>query len=305
MTPGSPTRARGLAHLQQLAAVLACVCPVAFALFPAATPAQIASDSRPQPQLEGQTQEDRDANCRIVYLGIVGGLETANNKRSGVVQIRDILRGRQYPDVCAVSVSPYVWPSGLHWVLGHFPNHAGQLTTDELSGAPKVIIVGHSLGGWAALSVARGLKLKSIPIELTVQIDSVGITDRTVPSNVKAAAIFHARDALILLTTKSINLEDPSHTRLIENVLVRDAGHESVTRDPRIHELVLGTVELLRSGAALRLDRSEQTPVPADEKAPGVRRTSFGVMQASIASPQETRLPNWSNPALWLLLALN
>jgi pimeloyl-ACP methyl ester carboxylesterase len=197
-----------------------------------------------------RNQENRLMQCKIIYLGIVGGLETPNNQRSGVVQIRDILHGQEYHDVCAQSFSPYVWLSGLQWVLLHFPHHAGRLTKVELESAPKVIIVGHSLGGWAALSVARILKRSNIPVELTVQIDSVGVTDHTVPNNVKAAAIFHARDVLMLLTTKKIMLEDPSQTRMVENVLVRGAGHESVTRDPRIRELVLGTVESLRDATA-------------------------------------------------------
>jgi pimeloyl-ACP methyl ester carboxylesterase len=194
--------------------------------------------------------DDRDSHCKIVYLGIVGGLETPNNRRSGVVQIRDILQGQGYPDVCAKTFSPYVWVSGLHWVLGHFQLRSERLADDESDGAPKVIIVGHSLGGWAALSVARSLKRNNISVELTVQIDSVGVTDHTVPKNVKVAAIFHARDALMLLTTKSIKLQDPSQTRLAENIRVSNAGHESVTRDPGICSLVLSTVDSLRDGSA-------------------------------------------------------
>jgi hypothetical protein len=250
VTAGPVTRARGLPFLKRLVWAAACVSPVACGLFPITSRAQIASYALLQSQPKIQNQENRDAQCKIVYLGIVGGLETSNNKRSGVVQLRDILHGQGYPEVCAKSFSPYVWPSGLHWVLRHFPFHAGRLTEDELEGAPKVVIVGHSLGGWAALSVARNLELRNISVELTVQIDSVGVTDHTVPRNVKAAAIFHARDAFMLLTTKKIKLEDPSQSRLVENVLVRDAGHESVTREPRIRDLVMGTVELLRAGSA-------------------------------------------------------
>ncbi len=203
-------------------------------------------------QAESHVQRDdnRDATCKIIYLGFVGALETPNNKRSGVVQIRDTLRGPAYPDVCARSFSPYVWTSGLHWTLKHFPSHHGPLTKDELERAPKVILVGHSAGGWAVLSVARNLSRRNIPVELTVQVDSVGITDHTVPKNVKAGAIFHARDVLMFLTTKRIKLEDPSRTKLVENVLVRGAGHESVTRDPRIRALVMSTVESLRAASA-------------------------------------------------------
>ena len=223
---------------------------VAPCLHPIAGHSQQTSDSLPQPQ-RGirpiRREGNRDKACEIVYLGIVGGTEPSNNSHSGVVQIRDVLRGPAYPDVCAKSYSPYFWRSGFHWILTHFPSHPGRLTSVELEGAPKVILVGHSFGGWGVLSVARNLNRKGIPVELCVQIDSVGFTDHTVPRNVKAAAIFHANDAMFVLTTKTIKLEDPSQTNLVESILVRRAGHWSITRDPRIKDLVLCTVQALSS----------------------------------------------------------
>lgn len=191
-------------------------------------------------------------NCGIIYLGFVGALEVPNNKHSGIVQIRDTLQAKEYPDVCAKSFSPYVWLEGRDWLLAHFPAHGGALTKEELQRSPKVILVGHSMGGWAMLSVARELRSRDIPVELTIQVDSVGITDYTIPRNVKSAAIFHANDVLMLLTTKHLRLEDPKLTKLIANVTVVGAGHESVTRDPRIRELVLGEVESLRITSAAK-----------------------------------------------------
>jgi hypothetical protein len=196
-----------------------------------------------KPKIQNET--NRDKTCKIIYLGLVGGTEPSNNPHSGVVQLRDILRGPNYPEVCAKTFTPYFWRSGFHWILTHFPARPGPLTSDELEGAPKVILVGHSLGGWGVLSVARNLKSKGIPVDLCVQIDSVGITDHTVPRNVKAAAIFHANDAMFLLTTKKIRLEAPSQTKLLEDVLVKSAGHWSITRDTRIKTLVLCTVQSL------------------------------------------------------------
>lgn len=195
---------------------------------------------------------ERDASCRIIYLGFVGALEPSQNKHSGVVQIGETLRGEEYPDVCARSFSPYVWTDGLSWLLKHFPAHSGVLTADELQHCPKVILVGHSMGGWAMMSVARNLRDRDIPVELTIQVDSVGITDYTVPRNVKNGAIFHAHDVLIFMTTKNLRLEDASHTKILANVTVQHAGHESITRDPRIRELVMKTVESLRAGLALK-----------------------------------------------------
>ncbi len=180
----------------------------------------------------------------------MGALETSNHKHSGVVQIRDTLRGADFPDVCADSFIPISWTSGRDWILTHFPSHTGVLTDSELEYAPRIILVGHSTGGWAMLSVARDLRDKGIPIELTIQIDSVGFTDYTIPKNVSTGAIFHAWDALMFMTTKHIHMEDPSHTKLIADVLVKDASHLSITRDPRIRGLVLDAVSKLRQQIA-------------------------------------------------------
>jgi hypothetical protein len=186
--------------------------------------------------------------CKIVYLGFVGALEPPDNKYSGVVQIRDVLRGRGFGDVCASSYSPYVWTMGRDWLLKYFPTHEGALTPAELLLCPKVILVGHSMGGWAMMSVARELRSRNIPVELTIQVDSVGITDQTVPRNVKNGALFHAHDVLMFMTTRHLKMEDPTMTKLVANVTVAGAGHESITRDPRIRELVLSTIERLRAG---------------------------------------------------------
>src|SRR5271157_2769203 len=224
-----------------LAAVVACIC-----LGP------LTEGAGAQTASEGRDPDDRiyDASCKVLYVGIVGGLETPSNRRSGVVQIRDALRGPTYTGVCARTFSPYHWTSGRRWILKHFPSHPGPMTADELKQAPKVVLVGHSLGGWAVLSVARGLDRKGIPVELTIQVDSVGVTDRTVPSNVKAAAIFYARDILMLMTTKKIKVEDARQTRLVANIRVKGVGHESITRDARIREMVLRTVDSLEVSAA-------------------------------------------------------
>ncbi len=190
---------------------------------------------------------DLHSGCKIIYAGFVGAMETSSHKHSGVVQIRDTLRGADFTDVCANSFIPVSWTSGRDWILTHFPSHPGPLTPAELENSPKVIMVGHSTGGWAMLSVARELRDKHIPVELTVQIDSVGFTDYTIPDNVKTSAIFYAWDALFFVNTKHVRLQDPDHTKLIAKVVVKDASHLSITRDPRIRELVMDAVSNLRT----------------------------------------------------------
>jgi hypothetical protein len=175
-------------------------------------------------------------------------METSGHKASGVVQIREILRGPGYPDVCANSFLPYNPGAGLDWILEHFASHPGPISIEEAHNAPKIILIGHSTGGWAMLSVARELQRRNIPVELTIQVDSVGIADVTIPSNVKTGAIYHAHDFLMFMTTKRLRLQDAAKTTIVADVLVKGANHLSITRDPRILELILKTIEHLRVG---------------------------------------------------------
>jgi pimeloyl-ACP methyl ester carboxylesterase len=189
-------------------------------------------------------------------------MESSEHKASGIVQIRDTLRGPTYPDVCAKSFLPYNPAAGYEWILSHFPSHPGPLSKGELQHCPRIILVGHSTGGWAMLSVARELRDKEIPVELTIQVDSVGIDDVTVPSNVKEGAIFHAHDPLMFMTTKRLKLEDSSKTKIVANILVKGAGHLSITRDPRIRALVVKTIERLRGGTANSIAPTMPTSTP-------------------------------------------
>jgi hypothetical protein len=194
--------------------------------------------------------KNREATCRILYVGFVGSLEPAGHQASGIVQIRDILRGPGFQDVCAATFTPFFTSNGLAWILKHFPAHDGVFTAAELQHAPKVIMAGHSAGGWTMLDTARDLRARNIPVELTLQIDSVGFADHTIPKNVSSAAIFHASDILLPLTTHHIRAEDPEHTKVIANILVKNANHLSVTRDPRIRDLVLSTIAALEQAWA-------------------------------------------------------
>jgi len=200
------------------------------------------------------------AHCSIIYAGFVGAMEPSDHKTSGIVQIRDTLRGPTYPDVCAKSFLPYNPSAGLEWILSHFPSHSGPLTADELQHGPRIILVGHSTGGWAMVSVARDLRNKDIPVELTIQVDSVGIDDVTVPSNVKEGAIFHAIDPLMFMTTKRLKVEDSSKTKIVANILVKGAGHLSITRDPRIRALVVKTIDRLRAESPAEEPAAETAP---------------------------------------------
>jgi hypothetical protein len=226
-----------------MAVTLVCLCGLTGA---AEAKGEKATAPESAPAADDPSATQNGSGCQIIYLGFVGALEPGDNKYSGVVRIRKTLQGKDFPDVCAKSFSPYVWTEGRDWLMTHFPSHAGALTPAELEHSPKVILVGHSMGGWAMVSVARELRDRNIPVELTIQMDSVGITDITIPRNVKSVAIFHANDVLMFMTTKHVHLEDPAQTKVVADIKVDGAGHQSITRDPRIREMVINKVESLR-----------------------------------------------------------
>ncbi len=204
------------------------------------------TEKKPDPQAALRAQEP----CKIMAVGFNGGLESPNNRKSGIVQLRDRLNTPEYPGVCFRNFLPYSWPRAYRWLLKSFPKHGGRFTREEVERGPRVILMGHSLGGMTTLILARLLGGRGIPVELTVQLASFGLADATVPSNVKNAANFYVHDAIGRLTKKHVKVKDPAATHFYGNILVTGFDHVSVTRAPQISDLVVSTVRSLLAANA-------------------------------------------------------
>ncbi len=190
--------------------------------------------------------------CKIVVLGFIGGTEFPNHKSSGIVQIDKRIRDLGDAQVCSKTYVPYSWMRGDQWIMKHFPRHKGRLSQKEIENGPKVIIFGHSLGGWATLAVARKLGRRGIPVELTVQVASVGFTDFTVPQNVKTATNFYTNDIVgDLIGTKRIRVRNTDTTRFLGNNNLPGTNHLSSTRNARISELIMETIRSFREPSPL------------------------------------------------------
>jgi hypothetical protein len=74
----------------------------------------------------------------------------------------------------------------------------------------------------------------------------------------------------MFLTTKHQRREDPSQTKVVSDVTVGGAGHESIARDPRIRVLVMDKIERLR--AAFVLEPLPNVVDPSAGRAPGVEQ---------------------------------
>ncbi|HEX2524572.1 MAG TPA: hypothetical protein VHP35_20870 [Terriglobia bacterium] len=142
-------------------------------------------------------------------------------------------------------------------------NRNGQLESEERAAA-RLILYGQSFGGAAVVKLARQLEESSIPVLLTVQIDSVGRGDARIPPNVARAACLFQRNGILISGEAPIVAEDPLRTAILGNFefdyrekkidisavpwhkkIFREA-HTKMEHDPevwdKVEELILGEI---------------------------------------------------------------
>jgi len=154
----------------------------------------------------------------VIVIGFVGGFIRHDNLAHSEVQLAARLR-QAYPlGVEVDTFESYRAGKARNRVLRLLDtNHDGTLTADEKAHA-RIIIYGHSWGGSEAINLARDLEKDSIPVLLTVQVDSISIyhSDRVIPANVARAANFYQPNGL-LHGQPEIRAADSTRTRIIGN----------------------------------------------------------------------------------------
>lgn len=138
-----------------------------------------------------------------IVIGFLGGFERWNDETRSVRKL--VQRLRQTPGVHVESVANHNWPTALRFI------------ERARAGHPRVIIFGQSLGGDSTVRLARALRSRHIPVELTVQVDSFGLHDGLIPDNVRAAANYFQHDPLTIWGRAEIRAADPFYTRIIGN----------------------------------------------------------------------------------------
>ena len=191
---------------------------------------------------------------KILVIGFVGGMRDTKDIRQGVVQIGDRLRSLGCSDLQVNIFSHWKWKEAYRWIYQVMDHDQDSYLSDKESEyGPKIIVYGHSMGGGAVIKLARRLEKAHIRVELSVQIDSVGIGDEVVPGNVKLAANFYQRTVWPVRGEKKIRAQDESKTKILGNILVNNAGHEALAREPQISNFITEKV--------LSLCRQRLTPV--------------------------------------------
>jgi len=154
-----------------------------------------------------------------IIIGFVGGFVRREDIRHPEVEFARLLRER-YPLVVHTEVfSNHDGKDALRVVLHLLDTDGdGALTAGEKEQA-SIIIYGHSWGGSQAVTLARQLERKGVPVLLTIQLDSVhklGHEDAVIPSNVRSAVNFYQTMGFIH-GRSHIRAADPQRTTIIGN----------------------------------------------------------------------------------------
>jgi pimeloyl-ACP methyl ester carboxylesterase len=153
----------------------------------------------------------------VLILGFMGGHDSWDDPRPGVSRLAKKLRELKLPGVHVETVENRKRALALELVRRAFDrNRDGKLDPHERESA-RLILYGQSFGGAAVVKFARQLKALGVPVMLTVQVDSVGLNDEVIPSNVVAAANLFQHDGFFVHGPRHIRAEDPRTTEVIGN----------------------------------------------------------------------------------------
>jgi len=155
----------------------------------------------------------------VIIIGFVGGFVSRNDTKHPEVQFAAYLRDR-YPSIHVDVFGNHYGQKALDDVIRLLDtNHDGVLTFLEKEQA-TVIIYGHSWGATETVEFAHKLEEMSIPIALTIQVDTIrkpGHKISTIPPNVADAINFYQTKGP-LHGQPEITAADPIHTKILGSI---------------------------------------------------------------------------------------
>lgn len=152
-----------------------------------------------------------------LVIGVLGGIESWSSPRRPINVMAADLRERNLPNVNVETVEHRHSDLALRLIIDALDqNRDGKLDADERASA-HIILYGHSMGAAAVVKLARKLHKLNVPVQLTVQVDSIGNGDRDIPANVVHAANFYQRNGVFLRGVPNIRALDPKATTILGN----------------------------------------------------------------------------------------
>lgn len=200
-----------------------------------------------------------------LVIGFQGGRDHWDNESVGVGRLARRLKSLELAGVYIQTVENTRRDMALQFVRRALDrDHDGVVNGEEAASA-RIVLYGESFGGAAVVKFARQLERIGIPVLLTVQIDSVGLGDEIIPSNVRSAANLYQRNGRFIRGPEQIRAGDPSRTRILgnwgfdyrhSNIDISDLpwyktflrkDHARMDRDPevwrKVEELILDAVD--------------------------------------------------------------
>jgi pimeloyl-ACP methyl ester carboxylesterase len=182
----------------------------------ALTVAAARADSRKQEFSDFTTPLPVERGDRLV-IGIVGGWERWDNPTRAIRRTAIAIKRKRLPGVHVETVENHSLELAEQLVEKAFDfNRNGRLEPEEAAQG-SVIIYGQSLGGRAALRLARKLNEWGVPVPLLITIDSFGRDSYEVPPNVRRAANYYQREHLYIKGAEELRAADPAKTQILFN----------------------------------------------------------------------------------------
>lgn len=162
-----------------------------------------------------------DSGTTIV-IGFVGGFVHHDDIRHMEVQLAKRLRAECPGDIRAEIFENRHKEQAHRAILKWLDSDRDGTLSDAEKNCARIILYGHSWGGSAVISLARELQRESIPVLLTIQVDSIekhGQADRVIPANVARAINFYQTHRPLHGRTQII-AADPTRTEILGNFRV-------------------------------------------------------------------------------------
>jgi pimeloyl-ACP methyl ester carboxylesterase len=150
-------------------------------------------------------------------IGFMGGRVRAGNLVHREARLTRDLE-RRYPNtVRAMTFANRDEAVALRSVLDLLDTDRDGRLSDDEKAAARIVLFGHSWGASEAVNLAQELDRHSIPVLLTIQVDSVrkhGENDGSIPANVREAINFYQTEGM-LHGRRSIHAIDPTRTTIL------------------------------------------------------------------------------------------
>lgn len=153
----------------------------------------------------------------VLVIGILGAWEVYDNPGRQPRKVALRLREQHLPGVYVETAGNHSRATVRKFLLRALDqNRNGKIDPAE-RGQVGLILYGHSMGGAAAVMLARELQKWKVPVLLTVQVDSVGKSDDVIPSNVARAMNMYQHDLASLWGEGHVRAADPARTQILGN----------------------------------------------------------------------------------------